>query len=431
MKNTKGISSGMQILRRWISGEADARDEQALRAQAGDDPFLRDAVEGLEAFPEGDHAQRITRLKGRIRQRSGRRALAPVFIIRRVAAAAVVAGLAGLGIWWMLHQPDSSLGDKSIAIQETVTPPAPVEETPPEIAAAEETPATRMAPAPALPGAEDVSPPLVAERKEEAATAPPAVADDERPKADGPATTMPAAPVAPSDVAAIPKAESIETQTPAATGQAAERSAAKFTAPAAPSSAKPASRTLRGKVTDASGEPLIGATVLLQGTNTGTVTDIDGSYLLNVPADISSPKLVVSYTGYETVTATPGGSDRMNIVVPEGHSALSEVVVVGGARKKASRASATQAGVSVQPAGGFAGLEAYIEKNKRLPAQSPAPAEVELEFSVSTQGRLRNFRVIRSPDPAFTDEAIRLLRSGPKWENKTGDEQKARYTVIF
>ncbi len=429
----------MQILRRWISGEADARDEQALRAESGDDPFLRDAAEGLEAFPEGDHAQRVTRLKGRIRQRSGRRALAPVFIIRRVAAAAVVAGLAGLGIWWMLHQPGSSLGDKSIAIQETVNPPVPVEETSPEIAAAEETPATRMpppaprmAPAPVLPGAEDVSPPPVAERKEEAATAPPAIAADESPKTEGPAAAKPAVTAPSADVAVIPKAESIETQTPAATGKAAERSAANFTAPAAPAAAaKPAYRTLRGKVTDASGEPLIGATVLLQGTNTGTVTDMDGSYLLNVPADMPSPKLVVSYTGYETVTVTPGQSDRMNIVVPDGHAALSEVVVVGGARKKASRASATQAGVTVQPAGGFAGLEAYIEKNKRLPAQSPAPAEVELEFSVSTQGRLRNFRVIRSPGPAFTDEAIRLLRSGPKWENKTGDEQKARYTVIF
>ena len=429
----------MQILRRRISGEADAHDERQLQAAAEEDAFVRDAVEGLEAFPEGDHAERITRLKGRLRQRTGRRALTPVLLIRRVAAAAVLVGLAGLGIWWMLRQPDSSLSDKSIAIQETVTSPALVEETPPEIAAAEETPTTRMPPpapaprmAPAPPGMEDAAPPSVAQRKEEVTPVPPAIAADESPKAEGPAAARPAATTPPADVAAIIEAEPVETKRPAATGQAAERSAANFTAPAAPAAtAKPASRTLRGKVTDASGEPLIGATVLLQGTNTGTVTDMDGAYALNVPADMPSPKLVVSYTGYETVTVTPGQSDRMNIVVPDGGAALSEVVVVGRSSKKSSRTAAVQTGVPLYPVGGFAALEAHIEKNKRLPDYAPAPAEVELEFSVSTQGRLRNFRAIRSPGPAYTDEAIRLLRSGPRWENSSGDEQQAKFTVVF
>ncbi len=427
----------MHILRRWISGEADAHDEQALRAQAGDDPFLRDAVEGLEAFPEGDHAQRVTRLKGRIRQRSSRRALGPVWLIRRMAAAAVVVGLAGWGIWWMARQPGAGLSDKSIAIQETA-PPA--EQTSQENAAVEEAPSTPMpthsptphtAPDPALQRSEDTARPSAARTEEEASSTLPAIAA-ERPKTDDLATAKPPASTQPAEVAVMPQAEPLTTNTPASTGQAAERSAANSISPAAPATtAKPASRTLKGKVTDASGEPLIGAGVLLQGTNTGTVTDLDGSYVLNVPAGISDPKLAVSYTGYETVIATPGASDRMNIVVPEGHSALSEVVVVGGSGKKSSRTSATQAGASVQPLGGFAALEAYIQKNKRLPAHTPLHAEVELEFSVGAQGNLRHFRVIRSPGPAYNEEAVRLLQSGPKWENRSGKEQKTRYVISF
>ena len=44
-----------------------------------------------------------------------------------------------------------------------------------------------------------------------------------------------------------------------------------------------AQRSVTGKVTDEQGEPLIGATVLVKGTNSGTVTDINGDFRLNVP----------------------------------------------------------------------------------------------------------------------------------------------------
>ena len=55
-----------------------------------------------------------------------------------------------------------------------------------------------------------------------------------------------------------------------------------------------AQRTISGKVADAGGEPLIGASVVVKGTSSGTVTDIDGSYSLSVPSD--SKILVYSYT---------------------------------------------------------------------------------------------------------------------------------------
>ena len=50
-----------------------------------------------------------------------------------------------------------------------------------------------------------------------------------------------------------------------------------------------------GRVVDSTGEPLIGATVLVEGTTNGTVTDIDGNYTLNTTANA---KLVFSYIGY-------------------------------------------------------------------------------------------------------------------------------------
>ena len=67
-----------------------------------------------------------------------------------------------------------------------------------------------------------------------------------------------------------------------------------------------AQRTLTGKVTDTSGEPLIGASVLIKGTSTGTVTDLDGNFELSVPG--GSQVLVFSFTGsgYRAGEKVPG-----------------------------------------------------------------------------------------------------------------------------
>ena len=101
-----------------------------------------------------------------------------------------------------------------------------------------------------------------------------------------------------------------------------------------------AQRTLTGKVTDTSGEPLIGASVLIKGTSTGTVTDLDGNFELSVPA--GPQVLVFSFTGFTTaeVEAT---SDVINISLEEGVT-LAEAVVtaLGIEREKKSLGYAVQ-----------------------------------------------------------------------------------------
>lgn len=94
-----------------------------------------------------------------------------------------------------------------------------------------------------------------------------------------------------------------------------------------------AQRSISGTVTDESGEPLIGASILVKGTSTGVVTDLDGSYSLNVPDDANT--LVFSYTGYETKEVTLGASNVVDVVMAESAETLSEVVVTGlGIRKE-------------------------------------------------------------------------------------------------
>ena len=90
--------------------------------------------------------------------------------------------------------------------------------------------------------------------------------------------------------------------------------------------------TVSGTVTDPTGEPLIGASVLVQGTSNGVATDFDGNYQIAVDANGT---LVVSYVGYETQNVAVAGQTTVNVVLQENSVMLAEVVAIGyGAVKK-------------------------------------------------------------------------------------------------
>ena len=87
---------------------------------------------------------------------------------------------------------------------------------------------------------------------------------------------------------------------------------------------------VKGHVKDASGEPIIGATVRIDGTQGGTVTDLDGNFTLK--ADAKSV-IKISYIGYETTTVSAG--QNINVILKEDTDQnLNEVVVIGYGRAK-------------------------------------------------------------------------------------------------
>ncbi|PHN03423.1 SusC/RagA family TonB-linked outer membrane protein [Flavilitoribacter nigricans] len=94
-----------------------------------------------------------------------------------------------------------------------------------------------------------------------------------------------------------------------------------------------AQRDISGQITDAeTGEPLIGANILIVGTSTGTITDFDGNYAMTLPEGTTD--LEVSYTGYASKRVTVGSESVLNIQLSAGE-VLDEVVVIGyGSVKK-------------------------------------------------------------------------------------------------
>lgn len=91
-------------------------------------------------------------------------------------------------------------------------------------------------------------------------------------------------------------------------------------------------KTISGKVTDATNEPLIGVSVKIQGTTTGTITDIDGMYSLSAK---SGDVIEFSFVGMKPQLVTVGTQTSINIVLEEDAQMLGETIVIGyGTAKK-------------------------------------------------------------------------------------------------
>lgn len=138
-------------------------------------------------------------------------------------------------------------------------------------------------------------------------------------------------------------------------------------------------KTITGTVTDSDGIPLLGATVLVLGTTTGTSTDFDGNYSISASAN---DVLEFSYIGYETVTRNVGSLNTINVTLQPGADVLSEVLVVAygtqtkesltgsvGEVKAAEIANITSANVVQGMTGKVAGVQVFSSTG--LPGQAP------------------------------------------------------------
>ncbi|MEM1216173.1 MAG: carboxypeptidase-like regulatory domain-containing protein [Bacteroidota bacterium] len=135
----------------------------------------------------------------------------------------------------------------------------------------------------------------------------------------------------------------------------------------------------RGKILDDGEEPLIGASILVQDTETGTVTDIDGRYQLYF-AD-SCATLVISYTGYETLDHAACASEELMIIMTSG-AMLEEVVVTGlSVRAEAMTMAATTPGKTKRSRSGLFGSRKKTTAPPPPAPPPPAAAEEVLTFS--------------------------------------------------
>lgn len=108
--------------------------------------------------------------------------------------------------------------------------------------------------------------------------------------------------------------------------------------------------TITGTVSDPNGEPLIGVTITVEGTEIGTVTDAEGNYSISVPEGSS---LLFSSVGFETQSIAIGDQSILNVTLTEEVAALDEVVVIGYGTQRRSDLTGSVSQVSAREVNAF------------------------------------------------------------------------------
>lgn len=181
---------------------------------------------------------------------------------------------------------------------------------------------------------------------------------------------------------------------------------------------------VRGKVTDPSGEPLVGATVRVKGTNQGTISDENGDFTLKTDGN---RELSVDYIGYESVVLPADTTKDLLIAMNVDDATLDEVVVVGyGSQPKSSVIGAITSlkmSGTPQPSIGRKAFRRYLKENLVHPSDKEcarAKGKVILTFRVDKDGRPESISVKKGLCASADKEAIRLIEEGPDWT--IGDE---------
>lgn len=185
-------------------------------------------------------------------------------------------------------------------------------------------------------------------------------------------------------------------------------------------------KTVKGKVTSADGHGLPGVNVVIDGTATGTVTDSEGNYELAVPEDA---KLVFSFIGFESQEVLAKNTD-LNVTLADDTSTLSEVVVTGYGVEQNSR-DATSFHFA-EPDGGRIDFKSYLASAVKYPQEAirnKTQGKVTVRFTVEPNGKLTDFEVEKGIGSGCEEELIRAIQQGPYWKPSTRGEQPVKDKV--
>ncbi len=197
-------------------------------------------------------------------------------------------------------------------------------------------------------------------------------------------------------------------------------------------------KTIKGKVILADcGEAAVGAAVVIANSTTGTVVDLDGTFMLNVDGD---PELVISFVGYGTlrVKASEVGKKPLKLEV-QPYTVDLEDVPAGNIRYEANSVTIDASdGSGKKPVinqdgeeevfyvvedmpmfpGGRTALKAYIDSNLEYPPELKAKGisgEVNVQFLVKGSGKLEDITVASSSHKEFEAPALAVFKNMPDW----------------
>ena len=179
-------------------------------------------------------------------------------------------------------------------------------------------------------------------------------------------------------------------------------------------------QSIRGRVLDEYGEPLIGVSIMEKGTNSGTITDIDGNFSLQL-SNKKSPTLITSYMGYVSQEVEASKSD-INISLQPDILALSEVVVVGYATQRrvsmTGSVSAVRANDTAQSSFDKKEFRTWYKQNAAKNVCGNSKASVAFSFFLDENGKPIHPKFQAYSCEEAKKEMERLLPNSPVWTRK-------------
>ena len=166
-----------------------------------------------------------------------------------------------------------------------------------------------------------------------------------------------------------------------------------------------AQSVVRGTVTDEAGEPVIGATVKVQGSNEGAITDFEGNYSVKAA---SNATLSFSYVGYVPQEVNVGGRSTINVTMAEDNTTLNDVVVIGYGTMKKKLVTGATVQVTVQVKGEDI---AKLNTTNALEAMQSSTPGVQITQSSTQPGKgykvyIRGIGTTGSASPLYVIDGV-------------------------
>ena len=421
-------------IEKYLRGELSSSEMHALEREALDDPFLADALEGMESVPSGNFTGDIRQLRVAIQKRvkDGNRKIIPLWsLMGRIAAGVLVLLISGYLVTMLLRNEHHDKLALNKSIVQPKAAPAP-EESQPKAAPGVESASTgkrdaelrdqsilqneaankeHSAP---VSKEEDVTTPDVS--KEEPVPDRKVIATNDDVALDSVVVQKDvtlAAPMVEEKFEAEERKLKKIASTDGYVSGAVQRSAV-----AKAEYKKLPAMIVHGTVTDENNDPLPGVNVMIKGSDEGVITGIDGTY--RIPLDDSNAELVFSFIGMNPVDIPVASKDAIDVKMEEDISQLSEVVVVGYTSPQESIDKEREPNIYqlAEPEGGRKAFKKYLVDNMRYPEQAienKIQGKVTIQFTVQQSGVLNDFKVVKGLGYGCDEEVIRLIRQGPKW----------------
>ncbi len=187
----------------------------------------------------------------------------------------------------------------------------------------------------------------------------------------------------------------------------------------------------RGKVTDASDNGIPFANITITDVNVGTYADAKGNFSLVAPDSTLSVNLRA--VGFNNSQVQLRNSLPSNQVVLQEDNSLNAIVINSNKANTSRSRTSTMTLTEPEPSDGWENYDSYLANNLKVPEEKlrlQKKGAVEVLFDVNSKGEPVNFTITKSLCKECDEEAIRLIKEGPRW-NRKNKKQKARVTVSF